>query len=103
MPHPTGFDLLAKAVRARNPKADLRDLERAYRFAEEAHTGQKRLTGEDFVEHPLAVAIILADLGMDLATLQAALLHDVVEDTSIPLDRVRDGVRRVGRRPSSTG
>ncbi len=87
---PDRFDALAKAVRARNPKADLRDVERAYRFAEEAHAGQKRLTGEDFVEHPLAVATILADLGMDPITLQAALLHDVVEDTSISVDTVRD-------------
>jgi GTP pyrophosphokinase len=87
---PDPFDALAKAVRARNPKADLRDVERAYRFAAAAHAGQKRLTGEDFVEHPLAVAGILADLGMDPTTLQAALLHDVVEDTSIPLDAVRD-------------
>ena len=87
---PDRFDLLAKAVRARNPKADLRDIERAYRFAEAAHSGQKRLTGEDFVEHPLAVATILADLGMDQVTLQASLLHDVVEDTSIPLDQVRE-------------
>ncbi len=89
-PQPDRFDALAKAVRARNPKADLKDVERAYRFAEAAHAGQKRLTGEDFVEHPLAVAIILADLGMDPVTLQGALLHDVVEDTSIPVDRVED-------------
>jgi GTP pyrophosphokinase len=88
---PDRFDILAKAVRARNPKTDLRDIERAYRFAEAAHAGQKRLTGEDFVEHPLAVATILAELGMDPITLQAALLHDVVEDTSVPLDEVREG------------
>jgi GTP pyrophosphokinase len=87
---PDPFDALARAIRARNPKADLRDVERAYRFAAEAHAGQKRLTGEDFVEHPLAVARILADLGMDPITLQAALLHDVVEDTSIALDAVRE-------------
>jgi guanosine-3',5'-bis(diphosphate) 3'-pyrophosphohydrolase len=87
---PDRFDVLAKAIRARNPKMDLREVERAYRFAEAAHAGQKRLTGEDFVEHPLAVATILADLGMDPVTLEAALLHDVVEDTSIPLDRVRE-------------
>jgi guanosine-3',5'-bis(diphosphate) 3'-pyrophosphohydrolase len=87
---PDPFDALARAIRTRNPKADLRDVERAYRFAAEAHAGQKRLTGEDFVEHPVAVAGILADLGMDPITLQAALLHDVVEDTSVPLDAVRD-------------
>ena len=53
-----------------NPKADLKDLERAYRFAEAAHEGQKRLSGEDFIEHPLAVATILADLGLDTTTLR---------------------------------
>ncbi|HJP67153.1 MAG TPA: HD domain-containing protein, partial [Actinomycetota bacterium] len=77
------FEGLVRAVKARNSKADVRDLQRAYQFAAVAHEGQKRLTGEDFVEHPLAVATILADLGMDPITLQAALLHDTVEDTAI--------------------
>ena len=83
------FERLARAVRERNPRADLRELQRAYRYAEHAHEGQRRLTGEDFVEHPLAVATILADLGMDLTTLEAALLHDTVEDTSVALEDVR--------------
>ena len=54
----------------------------AYRFAAEHHEGQ-RLSGEDFIEHPLAVAQILADLGLDTTTLEAALLHDTVEDTDV--------------------
>ena len=83
------IDALIKLVKERNSKADSRDLLRAYFFAEEAHKGQKRLTGEDFVEHPVAVAAILADLGMDLTTLEAALLHDVVEDTPLTLDDIR--------------
>jgi GTP diphosphokinase / guanosine-3',5'-bis(diphosphate) 3'-diphosphatase len=82
-PQPDSYEALIRAVKARNSKADIRDLQRAYQFASEAHAGQKRLTGEDFVQHPLAVATILAQLGMGPTTLQAALLHDTVEDTSI--------------------
>jgi GTP pyrophosphokinase len=80
---------LLKAVRSYNPKADVRELERAYRFAEAAHEGQLRLSGEDFIEHPLAVAGVLADLRLDTTTLQAALLHDTVEDTEVTLDAVQ--------------
>jgi GTP diphosphokinase / guanosine-3',5'-bis(diphosphate) 3'-diphosphatase len=80
---PDSMEALTRIVKARNSKADVRALERAFAFADEAHHGQKRLTGEDFVEHPVAVATILADLGMDMVTLQAALLHDTVEDTHI--------------------
>jgi guanosine-3',5'-bis(diphosphate) 3'-pyrophosphohydrolase len=88
-PPEDSFEALVRTVRARNSKADLKDLQRAYQFAAEAHEGQKRLTGEDFVEHPVAVATILADLGMPLTTLQAALLHDTVEDTSISIVDIR--------------
>ena len=83
------FESLIKLVKTRNSKVDLKELHRAYSFAAEAHRGQLRLSGEDFIEHPVAVATILADLGMDLTTLQAALLHDVVEDTDRTLDTVR--------------
>ena len=65
-------------------------LEAAYRVAEEAHEGQVRLSGEPFIEHPLAVAQILADLRLDTTTLEAALLHDTVEDTPVTLDRLRE-------------
>jgi len=82
------FEGLVRLVRSRNSKADLKALERAFAFAGQAHQGQKRLTGEDFVEHPVAVASILADLGMDLTTLQAALLHDTVEDTEITIEQI---------------
>ncbi len=57
---------------------------RAYRFAETAHEGQKRKSGEDYITHPLAVANILADMHMDHQCLMAALLHDVIEDTGVP-------------------
>ncbi len=62
---------------------------RAYTRAEEAHRGQYRKTGEPYIEHPLAVASILADLGLDDTTLAAALLHDTVEDTPLPLETIR--------------
>ncbi len=61
-------------------------LRRAYRVAEEAHRGQKRLSGEDYIYHPVAVAEILAQLHMDVPTLMGALLHDVVEDTSYTVE-----------------
>ncbi len=69
----------------------MRGLERAYRVAEEAHEGQTRKSGEPFIEHPLAVAEILADLRLDTTTLTAALLHDTVEDTEITLARIQEG------------
>jgi guanosine-3',5'-bis(diphosphate) 3'-pyrophosphohydrolase len=78
-----GIDAIVRTVKGYNPKADLKEIERAYRFAAEHHEGQKRLSGEDFIEHPLAVAQILADLGLDTTTLEAALLHDTVEDTDV--------------------
>ena len=65
-------------------------LEAAFQVAEEAHEGQLRLSGEPYIEHPLAVAQILADLRLDTTTLEAALLHDTVEDTALTLDRLRD-------------
>ena len=82
------FEALIRLVKARNSKVDVREIQRAYAFAERSHQGQKRLTGEPFIEHPVAVALILADLGMDVATLQAALLHDVVEDTQLTLAEI---------------
>jgi GTP diphosphokinase / guanosine-3',5'-bis(diphosphate) 3'-diphosphatase len=88
-PPTDSFDSLTRVVKARNPKVDVRLLQAAYSFAEESHHGQKRLTGEEFIEHPVAVATILADLGMDVVTLQSALLHDVVEDTPLSLENIR--------------
>jgi guanosine-3',5'-bis(diphosphate) 3'-pyrophosphohydrolase len=85
----TSFESLLRVVKGRNPKIDHREIQRAYGFAEESHRGQKRLSGEDFIEHPVAVATIVADLGMDLITIQAALLHDVVEDTHLSIEDVR--------------
>src|SRR5579884_2136082 len=63
-------------------------VQRAYERASEAHVGQRRLSGEDYVEHPLQVAAILAELHLDAPTLAAALLHDTVEDTDLTLEEV---------------
>jgi GTP pyrophosphokinase len=86
---PTGLDALLKRVRSYNAKGDLKGLEAAYQLATEAHEGQYRLSGEPFIEHPLAVAQILAELRLDTTTLEAGLLHDTVEDTDVSLDRLR--------------
>src|ERR687888_109236 len=83
------LDELLEEVAAYNPDVDRDLLERAFVFASEAHEGQQRRSGEDFILHPLGVAQILAELGRDDATLAAALAHDVVEDTHASLEEVR--------------
>ncbi len=87
---PTGaVDRLLKTVRSHHPKADIALIERAYSAAERAHDGQKRRSGEPYITHPVAVAQILADLGIGPKTIAAALLHDTVEDTEYTLDMLR--------------
>jgi GTP pyrophosphokinase len=87
---PTGaVDQLLKTVRTHHPKADVALIERAYSAAEKAHSGQKRKSGEPYITHPVAVAQILADLGIGPKTIAAALLHDTVEDTDYTLDQLR--------------
>ncbi len=80
---------LFRAVRDNHPKADLALLERAYTVAERMHGSQMRRSGDPYITHPLAVATILADIGMTEPTLVAALLHDTVEDTPYTLEQVR--------------
>nr|WP_275405061.1 bifunctional (p)ppGpp synthetase/guanosine-3',5'-bis(diphosphate) 3'-pyrophosphohydrolase [Sediminihabitans luteus] len=80
---------LLQAVRTNHPKADLSGIERAYVTAEKAHRGQLRKSGDPYITHPVAVATILAELGMTPPTLAAALLHDTVEDTDYSLDQLR--------------
>ncbi|MFC4562606.1 RelA/SpoT family protein [Nocardiopsis mangrovi] len=80
---------LIKTVRATHPKVDVRLIERAYDVAAHHHRHQKRKSGDPYITHPLAVATILAELGMQEPTLAAALLHDTVEDTSYTLDQLR--------------
>ncbi len=82
-------DRLLKTVRTHHPKADVALIERAYAAAKKAHAGQLRKSGEPYITHPVAVAQILADLGVGSKTLAAALLHDTVEDTDYTLDMVR--------------
>ncbi len=80
---------LLRTVRSNHPKADIATLERAYVVAERAHRGQRRKSGDPYITHPVAVATILAELGMTVPTLSAALLHDTVEDTDYSLDQLR--------------
>ncbi|MEP7763960.1 bifunctional (p)ppGpp synthetase/guanosine-3',5'-bis(diphosphate) 3'-pyrophosphohydrolase [Sanguibacter sp. 25GB23B1] len=80
---------LLRAVRANHPKGDVSVIERAYVTAEKAHRGQMRKSGDPYITHPVAVATILAELGMTPSTLAAALLHDTVEDTDYSLDQLR--------------
>jgi len=95
-------------VKAYNPDADVTGLDDAYAFAVRSHAGQSRKSGEPFVNHPIEVALILAELHMDTPTLKAALLHDTVEDSDVTLEEVRerfgdevaelvDGVTKLGR------
>jgi len=86
---PPELEPLFRLVRAAHPKADLREVERAYTVADQRHRGQLRKSGEPYITHPLAVAQILADLGMTTPTLVAALLHDTVEDTDYTIDALR--------------
>jgi GTP diphosphokinase / guanosine-3',5'-bis(diphosphate) 3'-diphosphatase len=87
--HREPFEELVAEVAAYNPGLDRDLLERAFVFASEKHEGQQRRSGEDFILHPLGVARILAELGRDDATLAAALVHDVVEDTEVTIEEVR--------------
>jgi GTP diphosphokinase / guanosine-3',5'-bis(diphosphate) 3'-diphosphatase len=80
---------LIKTIRATHPKADIRLVERAYDVAAYWHRDQKRKSGDPYITHPLAVATILAELGMNTETICAALLHDTVEDTPYTLVELR--------------
>ncbi|MBI3740688.1 MAG: bifunctional (p)ppGpp synthetase/guanosine-3',5'-bis(diphosphate) 3'-pyrophosphohydrolase [Chloroflexi bacterium] len=81
---------LVKQAQAYNAQLDADRLERAYELARAAHQGQKRATGEPYIQHSLETARILADLHFDEDTLIAALLHDVPEDTTTTLETIRD-------------
>ena len=80
---------LIKTVRATHPKADVRLIERAYGVAAHWHRSQQRKSGDPYITHPLAVATILAELGMNHETICAALLHDTIEDTPYTLAELR--------------
>jgi guanosine-3',5'-bis(diphosphate) 3'-pyrophosphohydrolase len=104
---------LIQSVRRYDPSLDPAWLESVYALAEGAHSDQRRASGEQYIEHPLAVAAILAGLEMDRSTVAAALLHDVVEDTVITSEEVAerfgdeiaqlvDGVTKLTRIPYQT-
>ncbi|MGW9069838.1 RelA/SpoT family protein [Streptomyces yangpuensis] len=86
---PDAIGHVAEAHRAHHPDADMSILRRAYLLAESSHRGQMRKSGEPYITHPLAVTLILAELGAETTTLTASLLHDTVEDTDVTLDQVR--------------
>ncbi|MCU1426192.1 MAG: (p)ppGpp synthetase, RelA/SpoT family [Actinomycetia bacterium] len=79
---------LLDEYRARHPKSETALIERAYDVARDAHSDQVRRSGDPYIAHPVGVAIILAELGLDDVTLAGALLHDAVEDTSVTLEDV---------------
>src|SRR3989441_12723841 len=83
-------------------ESDLALLTKAYETASKAHLDQNRLSGEKYIQHPLAVADILADLRLDSETLATAMLHDVVEDTSVTLaDLSRDFCPTIAKRANA--
>ncbi|NLI93629.1 MAG: bifunctional (p)ppGpp synthetase/guanosine-3',5'-bis(diphosphate) 3'-pyrophosphohydrolase [Peptococcaceae bacterium] len=102
------FEELRETLNLNSAQYNIDKIEKAYLFAEEAHRGQLRNSGEEYIHHPLEVASILAELEMDDSTIIAALLHDVAEDTAHTLEEIRkkfgdevaglvDGVTKLGR------
>ncbi|MCX5268585.1 bifunctional (p)ppGpp synthetase/guanosine-3',5'-bis(diphosphate) 3'-pyrophosphohydrolase [Streptomyces sp. NBC_00199] len=85
---PDAISHVVEVHRAHHPDADLEPLRRAYVLAESSHRGQMRKSGEPYITHPLAVTLILAELGAETTALTASLLHDTVEDTDVTLDQV---------------
>ena len=104
------FQEIEALIREQFSPAEAATVERAYYFAYEAHKGQKRKSGEAYIIHPVAVAKILLGFGMDMQSVTAALLHDVVEDTPVTSEEIRklfgadvaflvDGVTKLGKIP----
>ncbi|GAA1866961.1 RelA/SpoT family protein [Brevibacterium marinum] len=88
--YPRVLGPMIRALQSNHPKADIDQVVRAYKIAEQAHRGQTRKSGDDYITHPVAVATILAEIGMLPVTLAAALLHDTVEDTSYSLKELTE-------------
>ncbi|OPX48358.1 RelA/SpoT family protein [Clostridium thermobutyricum] len=84
------IDKLIKAINKNCNNVDIEKVKKAYEFAEKAHENQMRASGEPYITHPIDVAVILAELGMDTDTIIAGLLHDVIEDTEYTYDQVKD-------------
>ena len=84
------LEKLISRIEQYNPQADMQLVIKAYNYANEAHEGQVRNSGEKYIVHPVNVALILAELNMDTATIIAGLLHDVIEDTNISYEKIVD-------------
>jgi guanosine-3',5'-bis(diphosphate) 3'-pyrophosphohydrolase len=82
---------LSDRIKPFYPSLDVDMIDRAYKFCQQAHEGQKRSSGEPYYTHPVEVATILADMHLDPSTIITALLHDVVEDTDITLEQINIG------------
>ncbi len=102
------YEQLKSLLEEHSKHLDLETIEKAYKLAEKMHEGQYRKTGEAYVEHPVAVAAIVHELGLDTTSIVAALLHDVVEDTDVTLEEIEkefgketahlvDGVTKLGK------
>ena len=102
------YQMLIARIRKYHPSTDVSMIEKAFRLAKDAHKDQCRKSGEPYIIHPLWVAIILADLEMDKETIVAGMLHDVVEDTDVTDEQIRqefgqevallvDGVTKLGQ------
>ncbi len=102
------YDMLVEEIKRYNPAADLQRVRSAYEMALASHEGQKRRSGEEYISHPLNVALILAEMELDLDSIISGILHDVVEDTPSTLDDIAakfgqdvalivDGVTKVTR------
>ncbi|MGE5553713.1 MAG: RelA/SpoT family protein [Betaproteobacteria bacterium] len=107
----SSLDKLISRILEANPEANVDLVREAYAFAAQAHAGQTRESGEAYIRHPLEVAVILADMELDVESIAAALLHDVVEDTGVTRDELEqrfgkevatlvDGVTKLSRLPT---
>lgn len=78
-----GPELIIEKIKQYDPSANVELIKKAYYYAQRAHDGQKRISGEPYIIHPVEVALILTEIEMDTASICAALLHDVIEDTDM--------------------
>ena len=81
MPDEAIYQKLIRTIQSYHPSNDFSMIERAYNLAKEAHKNQYRKSGEPYIIHPLEVAVILAELELDLESITAGILHDIIEDT----------------------
>ncbi len=111
--HGQSYEELLELIRGTGREFNMEIIEKAYKLADGAHQGQKRMSGEPYIIHPLAVSCILVELGMDSESVVGGLLHDVVEDTDYTLEDIRkmfnqeianliDGVTKLGKIPYSS-